>query len=119
MKDTMQDLRDDPVYAAQLNNLIARSTGVEYRGEADSWHLLHYLVEEIGLEKVTDAVVNPIQLKVAPYYGPNMQREGFCGNDDPFMPTYLEQLIIALGGCLLYTSPSPRDMSASRMPSSA
>ena len=25
----------------------------------------------------------------------------------------------ALGGCLLYTSPSPRDMSASRMPSSA
>ena len=98
MKDTMQDFRDDPVYAAQLNNLIARSTGIEYRGEADSWHLLHYLVEEIGLEKVTDAVVNPIQLKVAPYYGPNMQREGFCGNDDPFMPTYLEQLIIALGG---------------------
>ena len=98
MKDTMQDLTNDPVYAAQLNNLIARSTGVEYRGEADSWHLLHYLVEEIGLEKVTDAVVNPIQLNVAPYYGPNMQRDGFCGNDDPFMPTYLEQLIIALGG---------------------
>ena len=27
--------------------------------------------------------------------------------------------IKALGGCLLYTSPSPRDLSTSRMPSSA
>ena len=44
MKDTIQDLNNDPVYAAQLNNLIARSTGVEYRGKSDSWHLLHYLV---------------------------------------------------------------------------
>ena len=35
---------------------------------------------------------------------------------------YLEQLQVAdeLGyGCLLYTSPSPRDLSTSRMPSSA
>ena len=98
MKDTMQDLKDDPIYSAQLNNLIARSTGVEYRGEAESWHLLHYLVEEIGLDKVNDAVINPIDLNIAPYYGPNMQREGFCAQDDPFMPSYLEQLIIALGG---------------------
>ena len=98
MKDTMEDLNNDPVYAAQLNNLIARSTGVEYRGEADSWHLLHYLVEEIGLDKVTDAVINPIELNIAPYYGPNMQRAGFCAGDDPFMPNYLEQLISAIGG---------------------
>ena len=27
--------------------------------------------------------------------------------------------LIASGGCLLYTSPSPRDLSTSRMPSSA
>ena len=72
MKDTMQDLKDDPIYSAQLNNLIARSTGVEYRGEAESWHLLHYLVEEIGLDKVNNAVINPIDLNIAPYYGPNM-----------------------------------------------
>ena len=36
---------------------------------------------------------------------------------------YLHQLIIPPGdtftGCLLYTSPSPRDLSTSRMPSSA
>ena len=31
--------------------------------------------------------------------------------------TYLEQLLLV--GCLLYTSPSPRDRQKSRMPSSA
>ena len=29
---------------------------------------------------------------------PYMQREGFCGEDDPFDPHYLEDLITALGG---------------------
>ena len=33
--------------------------------------------------------------------------------------TYHQQLIGALDSCLLYTSPSPRDLSTSRMPSSA
>jgi|TARA_A100001388_G_C28774108_1_gene505970 succinate dehydrogenase / fumarate reductase cytochrome b subunit len=98
MCDTIEDLKSDPIYTAQLNNLIARSTGFEYSGDASSWHLLHYLVEEIGLEKINDAVVNPIGLKVAAYYGPYMQKEGSCSGDDPFMPTYMEQLIIALGG---------------------
>ena len=98
MCDTIEDLKADPVYTAQLNNLIARSTGVEYSGEANSWHLLHYLVEEIGLEKINDAVVNPINLNVGAYYGPYMQKEGSCSGDDPFMPTYMEQLITALGG---------------------
>ena len=98
MKDTIQDLKDDPVYSAQLNNLIARSTGVEYRGEAESWHLLHYLVEEIGLDKVNDAVINPIDLNIAPYYGPNMQKPGACGDDDPWSPNYFETLIETLGG---------------------
>ena len=28
-------------------------------------------------------------------------------------------LLVLIGGCLLYTSPSPRDLSTSRMPSSA
>jgi succinate dehydrogenase / fumarate reductase cytochrome b subunit len=98
MCDTIEDLKADPIYTAQLNNLISRSTGVEYAGEANSWHLLHYLVEEVGLEKITAAVVNPINLNVSAYYGPYMQRDGSCSQDDPFMPTYMEQLIIALGG---------------------
>jgi heterodisulfide reductase subunit B len=37
-------------------------------------------------------------MKIAAYYGPDMQRDGACAGDDPFMPNYMEQLIEALGG---------------------
>ena len=39
-----------------------------------------------------------------------------------YYPEYLEKIdfeTVILGYCLLYTSPSPRDLSTSRMPSSA
>ena len=38
---------------------------------------------------------------------------------DPFYPTTAGYMSIMGNGCLLYTSPSPRDLSTSRMPSSA
>lgn len=98
MCDTADIIASDPVYASQLNNLISMTSGIEYSGESKSRHLLHYLVEDIGLDKISAAVVNPIKLNVAGYYGSNMQREGACGDDDAFLPNYLEQLINAMGG---------------------
>ena len=96
--DTAVTMEANPVMASQLNNLIARTSKIEYAGESKSRHLLHLLVEEIGLDKVKAAVLNPLNMKVGAYYGPYMQREGFCGEDDPFDPHYLEDLITALGG---------------------
>tara|TARA_B100001093_G_scaffold45887_1_gene39022 strand:- start:20886 stop:21746 length:861 start_codon:yes stop_codon:yes gene_type:complete len=98
MCDTSDEFQMDKGFANTVNNLVARVSGIEYKGESRSQHLLHYLVEEIGLDKVRDAVINPLKLNVASFYGPNMQRAGACGDDDPFMPTYMEQLITALGG---------------------
>ena len=66
--------------------------------ELSTNHLLHVLVDEIGLEKVEAAVVNPLDMDVACYYGPHMQRKGACGGDDPWNPNYMERLITALGG---------------------
>ena len=40
-------------------------------------------------------------------------------NLDEFRTTCYEELKQRVKGCLLYTSPSPRDLSTSRMPSSA
>ena len=37
----------------------------------------------------------------------------------PWASTGFSALLLAAMGCLLYTSPSPRDLSTSRMPSSA
>ncbi|MBL6743668.1 MAG: hypothetical protein ISP83_04740 [Candidatus Poseidonia sp.] len=98
MCNTAEDMKRDPVYAATINNLVERTSKIEYMGETKSWHLLHYLVEEIGLDAVRKAVKNPLKMKIASYYGPDMQRQGACAGDDPFMPTYMEQLIEALGG---------------------
>lgn len=98
MCNTIDDMKRDPVYANTINNLIARTSSLEFKGESRSHHLLHYLVEHVGLDTVRDAVKNPLNMKVAAYYGPDMQRQGACGRDDPFMPNYMEQLIIALGG---------------------
>ncbi|RJU93692.1 MAG: hypothetical protein DWC08_03190 [Candidatus Poseidoniales archaeon] len=98
MCDTIDEFNQDRSFANNLNNIIARTSGIEYAGESQSRHLLHFLVEEIGLDKVRDAVINPLRLNVAAYYGSTMQRSGACGDDDPFMPTYMEQLITALGG---------------------
>ena len=61
-------------------------------------HLLHVLVDEIGLDKIEAAVVNPLDLDIACYYGPHMQRKGACGGDDVWNPNYMEKLITALGG---------------------
>ena len=44
------------------------------------------------------------------------ERNGFVGSDFT-LPSYTT--VRLFGDCLLYTSPSPRDLSTSRMPSSA
>ena len=35
------------------------------------------------------------------------------------LDSYIEEIMVPTEDCLLYTSPSPRDLSTSRMPSSA
>jgi len=83
---------------SKINSTLNQVSGLEYSGESKSKHLLHVLVEEIGLEKIRALVKNPLDVNVAGYYGPNMQKEGACSEDNVFSPTYLEQLISALGG---------------------
>ena len=42
-----------------------------------------------------------------------------AGGEDPKLQAALKKLAVQPLTCLLYTSPSPRDLSTSRMPSSA
>ena len=79
---------------------LARTTGIEYaRRIYTPTPCCTFLVEEIGLETIRDAVINPIRMDVAAYYGPeHATAKAQHAGDDAFMPTYLEQLIVALGG---------------------
>ena len=87
-----------------------------------------------GYASPADAIRAPrekILYTIAIYTGTGIQKPDYlCTIDaDPDSPTYSEVIhrleMPGIGdelhhmGCLLYTSPSPRDLSTSRMPSSA
>ena len=91
-------LKSDPILLAETNAILLKTCGLEFTGDTSVTHLLHVIVDEIGLDKVEAMVVNPIDFRVASYYGPNIQQDGFCGDDDVYDPNYMEQLMQTLGG---------------------
>ncbi|MEE2630400.1 MAG: heterodisulfide reductase-related iron-sulfur binding cluster [Candidatus Thermoplasmatota archaeon] len=98
LHEDLARLRDDPLLLAKTNDVLERTSGISLEGEVDVHHLLHVIVDEVGLEKVEAKLRNPIDFKIAGFYGPNIQQAGACGEDDVYDPQYFEQLIAALGG---------------------
>ena len=91
-------LKQDPNLLGEVNEVLEMTCGRSFSGGIDVHHLLHVIVDEIGLEKLEAAILNPIDFDVAAYYGPNIQQAGACGGDDVHDPDYLEQVIDAIGG---------------------
>ncbi|MBE56806.1 MAG: hypothetical protein CMB01_00335 [Euryarchaeota archaeon] len=98
LHEDLTSLRNDSKLMAKTNDILERNCGLTLTGEVNVHHLLHVIVDEIGIEKIAESVKNPFGFRIAGYYGPNMQQEGACGGDDVFDPDYLEQVIAALGG---------------------
>ena len=91
-------LRNDPLLLAKTNDVLQRTCGLTLEGEVGVHHLLHVIVEEVGIEKIESNLRNPMGFRIAGFYGPNIQQHGACGDDDVFDANYLEQLINSLGG---------------------
>tara|TARA_B110000495_G_C23014597_1_gene600634 strand:+ start:586 stop:1446 length:861 start_codon:yes stop_codon:yes gene_type:complete len=98
LNEDLQILQEDSILLSEINSTLQNTCGMEFSGNLKVHHLLHVLVDEVGLEKVESAVKNPLNFTIAGYYGPNMQQKGMCGEDDIYDPSYLEQLIQAIGG---------------------
>ena len=99
LHESLSTFQNDPIALANANRVLQGTTGMVLDPEdMKTNHLLHVLVDEIGLDKIEAAVVNPLDLDIACYYGPHMQRKGACGGDDVWNPNYMEKLITALGG---------------------
>lgn len=83
----------------KINELLAEE-GLEYTGKSEVKHLLWVLNEDIGLEKLSSLVKNPLSdYKFAPFYGCHILRPSHVfGKDDPNAPSSLDELIKALGG---------------------
>jgi succinate dehydrogenase / fumarate reductase cytochrome b subunit len=99
LHESLDTFQKDPIALAKANRVLEKTTGMTLdASDISTSHLLHVLIDEIGIDKIEAAVVNPLDLDIACYYGPHMQRKGACGGDDAWNPTYMEQLITALGG---------------------
>ncbi|MCH2428284.1 MAG: hypothetical protein MK168_02995 [Candidatus Thalassarchaeum sp.] len=98
LHEDLTRLRDDPLLLAKTNDVLERTSGISLRGEVGVHHLLHVIVDEVGLEKVEAKLRNPMDFRIAGFYGPNIQQTGACGEDDVYDPQYLEQLIATIGG---------------------
>jgi heterodisulfide reductase subunit B len=73
------------------------AAGLHYSGQVGVRHPLDALVNDIGLERVADAVTRPLEgLKAACYYGCLLVRP-YATFDDQRDPTTMDRLIVALG----------------------
>ncbi len=103
MWEDLNTLNEDAELRDSINQVLERSSGLQFNGDVRMRHLLHILVEDVGLDTLREKVVNPLDLPIAGYYGaPMLQRGASCG-DDPWDPTYLESLVDALGGTSIRT----------------
>ncbi len=98
LHEDLSALKQNPNLLAEVNEVLERTCGRRFSGGVEVHHLLHVIVDEVGLEKLEAAILNPIDFDVAAFYGPNIQQAGACGGDDVHDPDYLEQVIDAIGG---------------------
>ena len=98
LKQDLEKLRSDNILIKEINDVLIKTCDMEFTGNTEVHHLLHVLVDEIGLDKVEKLAVNKFDFRVAPYYSPYFQMEGACGGDSVNDPEYFEQLVQSLGG---------------------
>ena len=67
------------------------------RGGGEATHLLDFIVNVIGIDKVRERVKRPLGIKVAPYYGCQALRPKFLSIDDPEDPKIFEELLVSIG----------------------
>ena len=88
LHEDLTSLRNNGKLMAKTNDILERNCGLTLTGEVNVHHILHVLVDELGIDKVKSAVKNTFEFNIAGYYGPNIQQEGACGADDVFAVSY-------------------------------
>jgi heterodisulfide reductase subunit B len=99
-----KELKEDKKLREKVN-VYLKEIGMEFEGTTKVKHLIHVLAENIGVERIKDAVQNPLNpLRVAQHSGCHIIRPAkYAGSDDPENPTVLKKLINVTGAeCLNY-----------------
>jgi len=104
LKKVNKMLKEDKALREEINSHLKES-GLEFKGTIEAKHIMQVLIEDVGIEKIKDAVVKPLtMLKVTEHNGCHILRpKEFIGFDDPEDPKTLKNLIEATGAtCLDY-----------------
>jgi heterodisulfide reductase subunit B len=93
---TQRRLQEHQALGARIDGAL-REGGLRYDGRVRVRHPLDVLVNDVGLERIADAVTRPLDgLKVACYYGCLLVRP-YATFDDPHDPTSMDRLVQAIG----------------------
>ena len=127
IKQVNNDMLTDEETNLKINNYLAQENKEAYNGETKVLHYLEVLRDEIGWDKVKDAVKNPLKgKKIGAYYGCLLLRPAkVMQMDDPENPQILEDFIKAIGAtpviyaqrnecCGAYTSLEDKNIPAQR-----
>jgi len=105
LNETNKMLKEDKKLREKVNGYL-KEIGMEFKGTIGVKHLVHVLSEDVGFEKVKDAVKKPLtNLRVAQHSGCHIVRPAkyVDHGDDPENPTMLKNLIRLTGAeCLDY-----------------
>lgn len=104
LKKVNKILKEDKALREEINKRL-KETGLEFKGTIDAKHLMQVLIEDVGLERIKNAVVKPLTaLRVAEHNGCHILRpKEYIGFDDPEDPQTLKRLVEATGAtCLDY-----------------
>jgi len=104
LKKVNKMLKEDKTLCEKINSHL-KEAGLSFKGTVDAKHIMQVLMEDVGLERIKDAVVHPLtMLEVAEHNGCHILRpKAFIGFDDPEDPKTLKTLIEVTGAtCLDY-----------------
>lgn len=99
-----KELKEDEKIRKKVNRYL-QEIGMEFKGTVKVKHLIHVFAEDVGFEKIRDAVRKPLNsLRVAQHIGCHVIRPAeYVGFDELESQTVLKKLIKATGAeCLDY-----------------
>ncbi|HMK54022.1 MAG TPA: CoB--CoM heterodisulfide reductase subunit B [Methanobacteriaceae archaeon] len=95
--ETNHLLHEDPEMKEKVNTVLAEANR-EYKGEVNVRHFAEILYNDVGLDKLSEAVEKPLNLNVAVHYGCHFLKPSAEINiDDPIQPTILDELVEITG----------------------
>ncbi len=98
ISNAQKRLAEDPALLRQVNEILAEQ-GLEYKGTCQITHTLWVIAQDVGLDKLKQAISNPLNgLRVASYYGCHTRNPAdIQGYESSNNPTSLEDILRVLG----------------------